>query len=306
VIGASIYDAATSSEAAFGVLNWLAAQAGLGPWIVNLVCAAVFAGGLLAVVQRTPHPWLGLAISIPQIVIVVGMGYTRQSAAIGFICLGLVALDERKLLRFAVLVLFGALFHRTAVIMLSLGFLGAELGQHLVSRMLKSVIRWFWVAATCTVGYLLFLDESRENFAETYLSQRMISDGTYPRVMMNVTAALAYLILVRPKQSPGYAQRGFWTAYSWTSVPFVVAVIFLPPLTAIDRIALYWMPLQIYTCGHLPAALSRGGLRAVTGTAILFAYGVTQYVWLTYANFSWAWKPYRFYPIEVWIQGTPV
>lgn len=303
---ASLYDAVTTTDSAFGLLNWFASLIGLNVWLVNLVCAGILAAGLLQLARRTPHPWVALTISIPQIVIVVGMGYTRQSAAIGCICLALVAMDERRLVRFLVFVFAAALFHRTAIIMLFLGLLGTDMRRLGVGKAVKSILRWLLVVAMGGIGYLLFLSETRENLAETYISSRMISDGTYPRVMMNITAAVAYLLLIRPRQPPGSFFRTFWTSYARTAIPFVVAIIMLPPLTAIDRLALYWMPLQIYACGHLPAAVTGSGLKGVAGVGILVTYGVTQYVWFTYANYSWAWKPYHFYPIDVWMRGMPL
>ena len=34
-------------------------------------------------VRRQPMPWLGLLVAIPYLVIVVGMGYSRQAIALG-------------------------------------------------------------------------------------------------------------------------------------------------------------------------------------------------------------------------------
>ena len=46
--GTSWYDAAQSKDIAYGLLNWVAAQTGNGIWLVNLVAATAFVGGLTA------------------------------------------------------------------------------------------------------------------------------------------------------------------------------------------------------------------------------------------------------------------
>ncbi len=43
--------------------------------------------GLVQFCRKQPLPWLALAVAAPFIIIVVGMGYTRQSVALGFILL---------------------------------------------------------------------------------------------------------------------------------------------------------------------------------------------------------------------------
>lgn len=301
---ATIYDAVSENDAAFGLLNWFSSRFGLGVWFVNMTCAVVFSAGIFALARRTPQPWIALAISIPQIAIVVGMGYTRQSVALGGVCLALIALTEGRRLRFFVWIIAAALFHRSAIIMLFLGVLDVDTAKASLRKHLGKMWWFLWFVASCGIGYIALLSDSRESLTENYIETGMISDGTYPRVMMNVVAAAAYLTFVRPRQESGSMERLFWSVYAWTAIPFLIVIIFLPPLTAIDRVALYWMPLQIYTYGHLPAALTRMGMKGFVGVSILLAHGITQFVWFTYANYSWAWKPYRFYPIEVLVYGN--
>ncbi len=55
------------------LLNWLAAKAGYDIALVNVVCAAVFAWGLVAFAREQPRPWLATAVAVPYLVTVVAM-----------------------------------------------------------------------------------------------------------------------------------------------------------------------------------------------------------------------------------------
>ena len=72
--------------------------------------------------------------------------------------------------------------------------------------------------------------------------------------------------------------------------------------TAIDRIALYMLPLQLVIFAHLPDVLSEETETDVSPMVlgVLGFYGLVQFVWLNFADHAYTWLPYRFYPLEVW------
>ncbi|MEN9581894.1 MAG: hypothetical protein RJA70_4903 [Pseudomonadota bacterium] len=289
----TLLQAMQTNDPAYGFLNWVAAAMGLKIWLVNLVCAAVYVTGIVILCREFPNPWLGMTIAVPFMGIVVGMNYTRQSAALGCIFWAIVALQREKSLRFAILVVIGALFHRTAAIVFPLGALMYSPNRYW---------RLFWVTGGFILAYYVFLAESSDNLIETYWRNPMVSDGTVVRVLMNGTAGLCILILGKRFEVSDRVFR-FWRLYAVTSIPFIVAIIALPPLTAIDRIALYWMPLQVYAFAHLPAAVRKWGLSGIAEAAAVLGYASVQFVWLVYATYSFAWFPYKFYPLEYLFGG---
>ncbi|MEO7937503.1 MAG: EpsG family protein, partial [Burkholderiaceae bacterium] len=83
------------------LLNRLVAGLGGSLYTVNLIYAAVLMTGTVVFCRRQPIPWLALLAAVPYMLVVVGMGYTRQSVALGFGLLGLVALADGKVRKFA-------------------------------------------------------------------------------------------------------------------------------------------------------------------------------------------------------------
>jgi hypothetical protein len=79
----------------------------------------------------------------------------------------------------------------------------------------------------------------------------------------------------------------------------VVLVVISPSSAAVDRIALYVIPIQIFVFARLPdLGGSDRDMTAIFVFAILAFYGVVLGVWLNFASHAFAWLPYRFYLLE--------
>jgi len=72
-----------------------------------------------------------------------------------------------------------------------------------------------------------------------------------------------------------------------------------PSSTAVDRVALYMLPMQMVVFGYLPDVIGRGKLTRGPILLVLVYYGLVEFVWLMFATFSYAWVPYRFYPFTL-------
>lgn len=262
-------------------LNWIVQRSGGELWWVNLICGAIFVWGLLRLARNQPSPWLAFLVAIPYLVIVVAMGYTRQAVAIGILMAGLASLGRgASTLRFAVYILFAALFHKTAVIALPIVIFA---GQR--NRILNAIAG----IAIFVLLYDLFLADSVETFVENYIEAEYSSQGAAIRVGMNIIPALIVLA--------GGSRLGFnpqeervWRYFSYAAFGLLVLLMVLPSSTAVDRMALYIMPLQV-------AVLSRAFLffgKWSIGRFAIVAYAFAiQFTWLNFAQHARFWVPYQ-------------
>lgn len=284
--GLGVGEVLRRDEPGYYLLNWLAAHLGAGIWLVNLVCGALFVAGLIRFCRRMPEPFLALAVATPYIVTVVAMGYTRQATAFGLVLWGLVYLFDQRRLAFAVSVALAATFHKSAVLMLPLAVLAATE---------RRVWTAFWVGISGAVMYLLFLAEQTATLWNNYVESdyAMASEGGPIRVLMNVVPAAVLLLFHRRFQmAPGIKALWFWMAvFSFVALPLVFQAA-----TAVDRVALYLMPIQLVVWSHLPG-LFRPPQRAFVRLGVLYVYGAVLIVWLLFASHAFAWLPYRFYPL---------
>lgn len=285
---ASFSNAISYGDPAYMTLNWLAASFGADIWLVNLACACLFGWGLGAFAMRQPNPWLAVAVAIPYFVIVVGMGYTRQATAIAVMLLAMVEFARPRYVRFVLFMTLAVLFHRSAMLMIPFVVLSAV--RH------RSIIL-ITGAAMLFAGSLLFLDRLLDAVRYNYLDAQLASGGTGIRLAMTVLPALVFLIYPR-RLSTSAQDQAVWRNFSFGALGCLALYFFTPSTTLVDRVALYLIPLQVVVLARLPFAFPRHNrsneqlLIAVIAIAM-----AVQVVWLTFAEHSDDWDPYRFYPL---------
>ena len=275
------------SDPGYYLLNWLSMQAGGFIYAVNLMAGLLFSLGLVVFCLSLPRPWLGLAAAMPYLVIVVAMGYSRQGVALGLAMLGLVALGHGATLWFLFWVLLGATFHKSAVILLPIAALAAAR---------KRYWQIIWVGAL-SLGAAWLMQEQFDQLYVNYVEAEYQSSGALIRILMLVLPAT--ILLVWRRRFPfnlGQARLWFWSAV--LSLVLLALVILSPATTAVDRIGLYLLPLQLVVFAHLPEVFGRPGQKnGVWVGAVLAYYAVVQFVWLNFATHAQYWLPYQFYPL---------
>ena len=273
------------NDPGYYVLNWWVAKSGGDIHFANLVCACCVMAGVVTFARKQPMPWLALLVAVPYLIIVVAMGYTRQSVALGFVMIGLAALAEQKLMRFVFWVLVGAFFHKSAVLLLPIAALAAS--KHKIWSL-------FWVVAVTAVGAWQLLASAGEGMWTTYVQDQMTSYGGPIRVVMNALPAILLLSLSR-RLDLTPEERKLW---KWMAVFSIACIPFVPfASTAVDRLALYFIPIQMFVFTRLAQLGSRGTTRTTIIVLVTLYYASIQFVWLNYAVHAKYWVPYHFMPI---------
>ena len=290
VRGATLADVALMSDPGYQFINWLSIEMDWDVFGVNLMGGALFAVGLVVFCRHLPRPWLALSVAIPYLVIVVAMGYSRQGIALGLAMLGLVALGKGAPGRFVFWVMLAATFHKTAVLLLPIAALAAARNR---------MLAFAWGAGSVALGYFLFLEDAAESLYKNYVEAEYQSSGAMIRLAMNLLPALI-LLLLRDRFRFAEAERKLWLWFALISIGLFGIFLVSPASTAIDRIALYMLPLQLVVFSHFPDVVSKRTVRDVAGpvAGVLLYYGLVQFVWLNFADHSQYWLPYRFYPLE--------
>ena len=274
------------TDPAYGLLNWLVAQLGAGIWAVNLICAAIFVFGLWSFCRMQTNPPLALLVAYPYVVIVVAMGYTRQSVALGLMMTAISEYQKGRIFRVVLLLIAAAAFHKSAVVVAPLFAIAESKG------------RWrtfLIVGVTAALSYFLFLKHSVNDLIDSYIIAKYNSAGALIRVAMNMVAAIIFFIY-RKKIPFRPREYKLWFVFSALVVVMGLAYIYSPSSTAVDRIGLYLLPLQITILSRIPDIYYEHRdmkLMLVTGViSYSLAVGVT---WFLVGNTSWAWRPYRNY-----------
>ena len=268
----------------FQLISWSLRRAGAEIWALNLLCGLVFTWGLYRFAKEQPDPWLAFVVAVPYLIVVVAMGYTRQAMAIGILMAGLASLKRGgSIIRFAVYVAIAALFHRTAVMMLPLVVFAGKR-----NRLINIVAG----VAGCVLLYDFFLASSVENLVRNYIEAEYSSQGAAIRVAMNVVPAVVFMLFRKRLRFDG-AEATIWFYFSLASLLMPVLLYALPSSTAVDRLALYLIPLQIAVLPRVQYLFKS----QLMGRTLVVAYaGATLFVWLNFAAHARYWVPYQFYP----------
>jgi hypothetical protein len=288
--GLNLYSVFLLGDPAYELLNWIGANVGGGIYFVNLVCASIFSLGLIVFCRTQPRPWLAMVVAIPYLVVVVAMGYTRQGVAIGLAMLAITKLMSGSVLHFIVWVVVAALFHKSAVVLIPLAIFSST--KH---RMLAI----FGIIVSTLILFVLLVQDYVDHLVKNYIEAEYSSSGAVIRVAMNALPAAIFLCF-KKRFNFDSKNHSFWIWIAWSALLFIPLLIFSPSSTAIDRFALYWIPLQLFVWSRLPDAFGVNGRQNINWVFVVTNYSaLVMIIWFFFADHAFAWLPYRFYPWEM-------
>ena len=270
------------TDSGYQALDIIAYWLGLSYYFVNFVCGLIFVACLFVFIRRQPLPWLALLCAAPYMVVVVAMGYQRQSVALGFGMLAMLAFGERSVLRFAAFVLIGALFHKSLLFILPL-------------VMLINGFRFNWLSmltlvATALVGGRIIIGNT-DYYLKVYQNKYITSGGAFSRIAVDALAGAIFLVFSRR-----YKERfKDWDLLFYLSV---LSLILVPLVkissTAVDRMAIYMLPFQVMVFSRLPVIFTKTTLELPVTMGIVGGYATFLFVWLNYSTFAiLCWLPYH-------------
>ena len=146
---------------------------------------------------------------------------------------------------------------------------------------------------TALLLYYLFVQASVDKLMTNYVQAEYQSQGAAIRVAMNLPPAILFLLFNKRFQL-GVQQTKLWRNFSLGALLALAMLLFTNSSTAVDRLALYLIPLQMFVLGRLPSAFpDRGRLNMQIIVAIVAYSAAIQFVWLTYAANAGFWVPYQ-------------
>jgi len=281
----SLLDTIKYKDPGFGFLTWVSTRLGFGIYGANVVCGGALMMGISRFAKRQPDAWLAVTAAIPYLVVVVGMGYVRQAAAIGFILVAISNFEERRYIRFTIWMIMAALFHGPSAIILPLAAFA------LVWERKELAIP---IGILSVAVFSVLLEHRISTFFSIYIDAEYSSSGAAIRLVMNAIPAVIYLLL---RNRFGFDDRSkfLWTEFSLVTILLLAVLPVFPSSTVLDRLSLYFIPLQMLSFGRLPLAFGAGlaGQRIISYLTILY-YGAAMFVWLHFASNAHNWIPYRF------------
>lgn len=284
IAAGSFYEAITIVDPLYGALNWVSSRIGGGIYLVNGFCCAVLGLGTTAVAKRFREPWMAIVIAVPYLLIVVGLGYVRQGAAIGFILLALASLDLRKPSRAIVFLALATGFHSTAV------FVHPFFAYAIARRNRLNLVLMTMAGGLL---YVYYVAPRLEMYRALYIETEYGSSGALIRVLMGAIPAI-FVLLFRKRFVAEPQRRTTWLLIGLANLALLGGLAISPSSTAVDRAALYFSIIQLAAFGQFRdlAAVS-GRSMVLVRLGLIVVAGCVQMVWLVLAVHSEYWVPYK-------------
>ena len=270
------------SDPGYLILNWISVKIGLGIFGVNLIGGAIFTFGILVFCQKQPMPWLGLLVSIPYLIIVVGMGYSRQAIALGFVLLAFATWPEKKFIKYIFFIFVASTFHKSAIVLFPLALF---INKKYTKRKLLLGIPFLLILSL----YYLRGFYGSAAYNAYFLGQGYDSKGAFIRVLMSVIPAGIFLL--NKDRFKRFKDDTLWYPISITLLLCAFTSFPLPTVT--DRFALFLSPIQIMVYSRVSIICESKFTLTLTVLGVLLLYSLSLYVWLNYAFHSYAWVPYN-------------
>lgn len=251
---------------------------------INLLTAIPFFAGVLTLARRQPDPLAFLILAFPVLIINMPMSAIRQSAAIGFVCLAVVAFQDRKLIRYIILIAAGSLFHSSAIVFLALApFVKFRLTRTTLALALLLV----------SPGMYFIAADAADFYADRYIDTGIdAAGGLYRGAMLAVVGAYFLLFLQRTNSERFPADHQMLVIGAWIMIG---ALVILPVSSVMsDRFGYYVTPIQLVIMARLPYLVrAREHVRLIALSPYLML-GLMLLVWTTNSyHFNHCYVPYQ-------------
>lgn len=295
--GVSFADAVKLTDPGYAVFNYIGQYFELKDTIlVNFLCALIFYFCFYLLAKNTENYWLPLLISFPYLILVVPMGYTRQSVAIALILVALKYAVEKRLKLFLIFSLLAILFHKTAIIVFI--FLPFFISYKIFYN--RFIFLFYALFSFLFVSLVVYISSLTGDNIYTDQSSEMTSVGALFRISVHFLTLIFYLFY-RKKIILKYPR--YYRLFDYMALLVIyVFMLAIPFSTLADRFNLYLIVFDIFVFSALYTMLKGFNKYFMLGT-IIFFNTIMMVIWLNFGSWSHAWLPYQNY-ISNYIFGS--
>lgn len=279
----------TSTDFGYKIINILAYKMDFDIAFVNFLCAILFFCCTFFFLSKMSYPLVGLIILFPYTIVVVAMGYTRQSVAIGLAMIAIYYIVYKfNNLKFILFLFLAFLFHKSSIfLILFLPFL------HLKKMKLKS--KYFYILIGLSLLIIIYIFKNYYlHIKNIYLSGMVFSAGALPRLFIHLLPVFIYLIYKKKYTNLNINFLNFASLFILFSIP--ISFFYS---TIVDRLILYFIVFDIIILDRFMYCLKFKS-KIIFLFFIIVINFLILYIWYNYSFYAnTCWKPYQNYLQEI-------
>lgn len=273
------------SDWGFNLLLYIFFNSKYNIYIVNFICAFIFISSIFYFAYRQNSPIMVLFVSVPYIINVVGMGYTRQSVAYAFLIFAIFALKNQRNLFFIFLIVFGSLFHKSLIVFLILYIIN-------INKITIKEVLGFVIIIVIICAFVIYRLDTINFYIYYYIGegQHLESTGTIFRYLINLIPSIIFILFYKNLKCTKSEKR-LYLLFSFFTIFGLILFQYAP--TAFDRIGLYLTIIQLYVYSNLDIIFKNVFLKRLSYVCVFFLYFTINYVWLNFSTYKASWVPYN-------------
>ena len=282
IISNPLSDASSAWGIGFTTLNWLAGQMNIGIYGVNLICAVFFCWAVFTFCHSQPSRWIACLAAVPYLFVIVAMGYTRQSVALGFFLFALLQIERQKIWHYIGLVVLGSIFHVSVILCLPLALI------HIYQKN-RRVFFFILIPILFLMLFTIFQGGGwKFNVYFNPETARFHSVGSVWRTIMSALPASVLLLLHHRRVVT--INNSVWYFLAWICI---VSLLVTPvATTGFDRLNIYLVPIQLYAWARLTEIPITWLSKQVLTISVIALYGSYLFLWLNFSSHAICWVPY--------------
>ena len=269
----------------------------------NFLCALIFISGIFKFLNISNERLFLLILLIPTMIYVVGLGYTRQSVSIGFLCLSIYYWSENMNVKKYIFFILSVLAHISSLIFFFILFYKTYEKIKLFKLYILSasfiiflfIIYNFYFNNLSNLSSVIGLDV-KINIQN--------SSFKYLKFLAHILPCIIFIFFLKDFKK----DKKIYPLYFF-SVTLTIAVIVLMIILKIiidkssyidvmaDRLLLPFLLVEALIFVRLYSIVNLE-YKFLFKLLILFYFGFMLFIWLEFADNSHAWKPYRSIFIE--------
>ena len=150
-----------------------------------------------------------------------------------------------------------------------------------------SIIALVLLASSFIISLLPWYEHLIYYYVTTQVHQ---SEGAVIRVVMSTFAGIIFFIF-RKRFKRTFHDENLWLIFSLVSIALLPLAFSYS--TFIDRIAIFFIPLQLVIFSRVPMLIYSTYYRTIFIVATITLYVCVLFVWLNFAKHAYLWVPYK-------------
>ena len=236
-------------------------------------------------IKRT---YLSLLLSYPYFIVVVGMGPTRQSAAIGCMILSIIFLSQNKNNLSFISSIISSLFHVSGMIFISLAFLKFKKETNKIFYIITRLI--FIVGKLILINYNFAWVFEKLNF---YIKLYPVSSKANSAIVIWLINFFPMALYMTNISKFNFSKILNKVCIFFFSFEIIILFTILVHNIIGYRFILYCFPISIYIASHLPDVKILKFKSEYIIYSIMSLSIFSLIFWMHYAKHSYCWLPYQ-------------